>query len=80
MPIAYRVNAEKYLPKTISPKLTGAVKSPCSVFCFFSSLIRRMVNIGIKNSITINIEENTDDISVVAEYRHPILKKNAEKK
>jgi hypothetical protein len=39
-----------------------------------------MVNIGIKNSITINIEENTDDISVVAEYRHPILKKNAEKK
>jgi hypothetical protein len=39
-----------------------------------------MVNIGIKNSITINIDENTVDISVVAEYRQLILKKNAEKK
>ena len=54
---------------------TGAVRSPCSVFCFFSSLNRRMVRIGIKMVTIRNRLEKTLDISVVADARQLPKKK-----
>ena len=75
MPMVYMVSAAKYLPSTMPPMETGAVRSPCSVFCFFSSLNRRMVRIGIKMVTIRNRLEKTLDISVVADARQLPKKK-----
>ena len=65
-PIVYSVRAARYFPMTMPPMETGAVRSPCSVFCFFSSLNKRMVSTGIRMVMTKNRLLNKLDISVVA--------------
>ena len=51
---------------------TGAVRSPCSVRCFFSSLNRRMVKIGIMNREMTNMTVKTVIMFVMPPARFSI--------